>query len=111
MLFFSSPRRLDRLYSTDLSHLGRISFKRSSKQPEDWSGPINPQIPKAIIYNLGAKLDLERQGGSVVMSRDGTRRHYEGEGHALDMAWYDLDLLYFRGYAISNYLVTPFYFT
>ncbi|KAJ9604609.1 hypothetical protein H2200_010723 [Cladophialophora chaetospira] len=87
------------------------------------SAYVDTKQPRVIFYNLGGRLDdphlrwiwtpkylsIERPDGSVVLSREDPFKHFEG--HTLHTPWDDLDLLYFRGYAMWNYLMTPFYFT
>lgn len=49
---------------------------------------------------------LESAGGEVVAVRHHPRSAFRGLRHAL--WWDDLDVLYFAGYALWNYLTTPF---
>jgi hypothetical protein len=49
------------------------------------------------------------RGGSEVRARNEPRAALAD--HELHTAWDDLDLLYFTGYALWNYLATPFMFT
>ncbi|OQV03182.1 hypothetical protein CLAIMM_08260 [Cladophialophora immunda] len=86
------------------------------------TGYVDVKRPRVIFYNFGARLDgphlrwiwtpqhlsVERPNGSVVLSRSDPSRHFEG--HVVATPWDDLDLLYFNGYAVWNYIVTPFYF-
>ncbi|KIY01384.1 uncharacterized protein Z520_02936 [Fonsecaea multimorphosa CBS 102226] len=84
---------------------------------------VDVHKPRAVFYNFGAHLDephlrwiwtpkhlsVERPNGSVILSRSDPYKHFAG--HVLTTPWDDLDLLYFTGYALWNYIVTPFYFT
>jgi hypothetical protein len=48
-------------------------------------------------------------GGSVVAAREQPREAFSGlSGLRRDLWWSDLDILYFAGYAMWNYLTTPF---
>jgi hypothetical protein len=57
------------------------------------------------------------EGGRVALTRAGSEAEARRDpraafaDHELNTAWDDLDLLYFTGYAIWNYLATPFMFT
>jgi hypothetical protein len=55
-----------------------------------------------------ARVALTR-AGSEAQARNEPRASFAD--HKLDTAWDDLHLLYFTGYAIWNYLTTPFIFT
>ena len=88
------------------------------------SGYVSTKSPIAVYHNLGARLDephlkwvwtpnrvsVERADGAVLQSRDHPREKLL-ENASLKAPWDDLDLLYFRGYALWNYLMAPFYFT
>jgi len=52
----------------------------------------------------GDRVAIEEDGG-VVSARDGAREH--ARRHRV---WDELDLLYFLGYALWNYMLTPVYF-
>jgi hypothetical protein len=87
------------------------------------TGYVDTKQPRIVLHNIGAHLDephlrwiwtpkylsVERPDGAVVLSRKDPFKHFEG--HVIDTPWDDLDLLYFRGYALWNYIMTPFYFT
>ncbi|EXJ70163.1 uncharacterized protein A1O5_06231 [Cladophialophora psammophila CBS 110553] len=86
------------------------------------TGYVDTKRPRVVFYNFGAHLDephlrwiwtpkhlsVERANGTVVLSRSDPSKHFEG--HVLSTPWDDLDLLYFSGYAVWNYMVTPFCF-
>lgn len=77
-----------------------------------------------MFFNLGGHLDsqhahlkwiwtpaflsVERPDGTVLASRSDPTAHFAS--HTLKTQWDDLDLLYFRGYALWNYMTTPFCF-
>jgi hypothetical protein len=50
---------------------------------------------------------VETDGGTVVSRRDHPRAAFSGSLRR-NLRWDDLDLLYFAGYAMWNYLTTPF---
>jgi hypothetical protein len=52
---------------------------------------------------------IEASDGRSIKSRVDPRSAFDG--HTLETAWDDLHLAYFSGYAIWNYLNTPFLFT
>lgn len=52
---------------------------------------------------------IERPDGSVVAERSEPRSAFTG--HVRDTLWDQLHLTYFLGYAVWNYLTTPFHFT
>ena len=80
--------------------------------------------PKVIHHNLGGNLDepnlrwiwtpdrvwVERANGTVLQSRDRPRQKMI-ENASLTSPWDDMDLLYFRGYALFSYVSAPFHFT
>jgi hypothetical protein len=51
---------------------------------------------------------IETSDGKPIKSRVNPRASFQG--HAVETAWDDLHLAYFSGYAIWNYLSTPFLF-
>lgn len=53
----------------------------------------------------GDRVAIE-ENGAVVRERDGARAHARGH-----LRWDELDLLYFLGYALWNYAMTPYCFT
>jgi hypothetical protein len=57
-------------------------------------------LPLVIAKGAGAEMD------QAVAERSNPRAAFDG--YALDTPWDWLDLAYFYGYAISNYLTTPF---
>jgi hypothetical protein len=59
------------------------------------------------IFDAG-RVAVKRAGGEAD-TRDEPRAAFAD--HDLNTTWDDLDLLYFTGYAIWNYLATPFMFT
>ena len=88
------------------------------------SGDVSTKSPRAVYHSLGAQLDephlkwvwtpdrvsVERADGAILQSRDHHRQKLLTNA-SLEAPWDDLDLLYFRGYALWNYLMAPFYFT
>ena len=81
---------------------------------------IDTRKQAAILRRLGGGPDdkfmftpertwIERRDGSISMSRDNPRASFAG--HVRTTPWDDLHLTYFVGYALYNYLVTPFCFT
>ncbi len=54
------------------------------------------------------KVAIKTDDGAVVAERERPRAAFAG--HALHTPWDDLHLTYFRGYAIWEYLTTPFLF-
>jgi hypothetical protein len=74
----------------------------------------------AILRRLGGKPDerfmftpdrtwIERRDGTIYMNRRDPRSSFAG--HTRLTPWDDLQLTYFVGYALWNYLATPFCFT
>ena len=83
---------------------------------------IDTQSAKVTFRNLLGDQDYETlwiwtpqrvwkelPNGSTIDSRDAPREAYKG--HSVATPWDDFHLLYFRGYAIWNYALTPFFFT
>ena len=54
------------------------------------------------------RVTIERADGTQVKSRSNPRRAFDG--HKVETGWDDLNLAYFSGYAMWNYLNTPFLF-
>jgi hypothetical protein len=54
------------------------------------------------------RVSIETLDGKTVKSRTNPRAAFDG--HTVETAWDDLHLAYFSGYAIWNYLNTPFLF-
>lgn len=84
---------------------------------------FEPKQLKLSYLNLDGKEDglwwrwtpnmlwKESADGSVVESRKAPFTREAFKGHELFTLWDDLHLLYFSGYAMMNYLSTPFMFT
>jgi hypothetical protein len=81
---------------------------------------IDTKKQKTIIRKLNGDNDdkyiytpervwIERPDGSTRLSRDNPRAAFDGHGPST--RWDELHLIYFCGYAIYNYLTTPFCFT
>ena len=64
--------------------------------------------PGQVGVFSGQEVHIESDGGHIV----GSRRFSRGEDGSVQVrpVWDDLDLLYFLGYALWNYCVTPFVF-
>ena len=74
--------------------------QRASYQPftkPDWRSVYQPEA-----------VAIETQDGKSIKSRVNPRASFQG--HTVETAWDDLHLAYFSGYAIWNYLNTPFLF-
>ena len=74
--------------------------QRASYQPftkPDWRSVYQPEA-----------VAIETQDGKSIKSRVNPRAAFQG--HTVETAWDDLHLAYFSGYAIWNYLNTPFLF-
>ena len=80
---------------------------------------IDAHAPCATIQHLDRDSDnrwiytpdrvwIERPDGSVVVERNEPRRAFAG--HVRETPWDQLHLTYFLGYAVWNYLTTPFLF-
>ena len=54
------------------------------------------------------RVTIETLDGETIRSRTDPRAAFEG--HTIETVWDDLHLAYFSGYAIWNYLNTPFFF-
>ena len=79
---------------------------------------IDTQTPKAIIQRLGGNPDdrwiytpercwIERKDGKVLQMLDSPRDSFKGMTRSSPLS--DLQLTYFLGYAMWNYLIAPFF--
>jgi hypothetical protein len=60
----------------------------------------------------GDRVRIETTSGELVEERGGARSHFRGRPGLRRKLWWDhLDLLYFAGYALWNYMAAPFAFT
>jgi hypothetical protein len=80
---------------------------------------VDVSVPRAVFQRLGGDPDdrwifttdrvwIERRDGSIVEQRSDPRAAFAG--HERSTPWDRLHLTYFIGYAIWNYLTTPFLF-
>ena len=70
-----------------------------------------PAVHQARAYAVRARLTIrviETLDGKPVKDRRNPRAAFEG--HTVETPWDDLNLAYFSGYAMWNYLTTPFIF-
>ena len=79
----------------------------------DTGSSAGSAISRLPIRTGAASMDpeavaIETSDGKPIKSRANPRASFEG--HAVETAWDDLHLAYFSGYAIWNYLNTPFLF-
>ena len=83
---------------------------------------VEPWLPKATFIDLLGNGDKstkwvwtpqavwkEGSDGAIIEKRETPREAFKG--HEVPTPWDHLHLLYFSGYAITNYMCTPFYFT
>jgi hypothetical protein len=82
---------------------------------------IDTQKPRSVIQRLGSsnpddrwyfdddRTWIERRDGSIIKERDDVRASFNG--HIRSTPWDELQLTYFAGYALWNYICTPFIFT
>ena len=92
-------KRLARCPEAGSRH-GRYRRQRVSYQPftkPDWRSVYHPEA-----------VAIETSNGKPIKSRANPRAAFQG--HTVETAWDDLHLAYFSGYAIWNYLNTPFLF-
>ena len=73
----------------------RVSYQPFTKP--DWRSVYHPEA-----------VAIETSNGKPIKNRANPRAAFEG--HTVETAWDDLHLAYFSGYAIWNYLNTPFLF-
>jgi hypothetical protein len=84
------------------------------------SASVATAAPRTVIQRLGDESDdrwiftpnlvwIERRDGTIVEERSNPRAAFAG--HVRDTPWDRLHLTYFLGYAIWNYLTTPFLFS
>jgi hypothetical protein len=73
----------------------RVSYQPFGKP--DWRSVYRPEA-----------VAIETADGKFIKSRANPRAAFQG--HSVETAWDDLHLAYFSGYAIWNYLNTPFLF-
>ena len=73
----------------------RVSYQPFTKP--DWRSVYHPEA-----------VAIETSNGKTIKNRANPRAAFEG--HTVETAWDDLHLAYFSGYAIWNYLNTPFLF-
>ncbi|MCJ1325614.1 hypothetical protein MMC10_002277 [Thelotrema lepadinum] len=100
------------------------SFKGHSAHSKGVEAYISFKSPQVVYHNMNAHLDepnikwiwtpervsVQRADGTVLQSRDSPRAKLL-QNASPEAPWDDLDLLYFRGYALFNYFAAPFYFT
>ena len=83
------------------------------------SASVDAATPRTIFQRLGDESDerwifspnlvcIERRDGTVVEERSAPRAAFAG--HVRETPWDRLHLTYFLGYALWNYLTTPFLF-
>lgn len=81
---------------------------------------IDTKTPRSVFQRLGGDADdrwiftpdrvwIERRDGTVIEERERPREAFAG--HVRETPWDKLHLTYFIGYAVWNYLATPFLFT
>jgi hypothetical protein len=86
--------------------LARFEGRISTGEPRSVLSPY-PRSGQRGVMERGA-VRIETDAGEVVAERSDPRPAFQGLRRQL--WWDDLDLLYFAGYALWNYLTTPFCF-
>jgi hypothetical protein len=89
------PDALKQVHVTADTDGQRVSYRPFTKP--DWRSVYQPEA-----------VTIETPDGKSIKSRVNPRAAFQG--HTVESAWDDLHLAYFSGYAIWNYLNTPFLF-
>ena len=113
-----------RSIETTVDVSGLLWPTRGCAERTEVEGFVDTKSSRTVYHHLGGHLDepnlrwtwtpdrvwIERADGTVLQSRDCPRNNLLQKASS-ESDWDDLDLLYFRGYAIFNYLLAPYYFT
>jgi hypothetical protein len=94
-------------------------MKLKSRQYADYGLRVDTGTPRAILEPFpkpglsgdfgGEEVRILDSGAAVVATRERPREAFSGPSGIRRKAWWDdLDALYFAGYAMWNYLTTPF---
>ena len=88
-------------------------FKSPAQRP--YTVEVSPREVRAVLFPFGRDggrgvftgdtVRIESAAGHTLLARSGARAHARDH-----LVWDDLDFLYFLGYALWNYLNTPFLF-
>jgi hypothetical protein len=86
--------------------LAALEARVNTKQQEARFSPY-PEPGRQGVYERGA-VRIESDDGETIARRENPRAAFRGLRH--NIWWDDLDLLYFAGYALWNYVSAPFMF-
>jgi len=101
---------------------GALRAKRGMRPVPDWTATMSLREPRTVVdpYPAAGRRGVFDHGlvriedgatGEVVEDRPVARAAFGGLLNRRQAWWDDLDFLYFAGYALWQYAVTPFVFT